>query len=86
MSVESIDNIRTVAGLNLEVTFYELYYKRVGSIRRRSHFLLSLVGLLYSFSQGILIMGYAIIYRYGAFQVIQCLDSTLFTIFFDLLR
>ena len=86
VSVESIDNIRTVAGLNLEVTFYELYCKRVGSIRKRSRFLPSLVGLLYGFSQGILIMGYAIIYRYGAFQVIQRSDSTLFTIFFDLLR
>ena len=44
------------------------------------------MGLLYGFSQGILIMGYAIIYRYGAFQVIQRSDSTLFTISFDLLR
>ena len=86
VSVESIDNIRTVAGLTIEDTFYELYSKRVDAIRKRSRFLPSVVGLLYGFSQGILIMGYAIIYRYGAFQVIQRSDSTLFTISFDLLR
>ena len=86
VSVESIDNIRTVAGLTIEHTFYTLYCERINAIRRRSRFLPFLVGLLYGFSQGILIMGYAIIFRYGAFQVIQRTDSNLFTISFDLLR
>ena len=86
VSVESIDNIRTVAGLNIEDTFYYLYCERINAIRRRSRLLPSLVGLLYGFSQGIIIMGYAILYRYGAFLVIQRSDSALFTINFDLLR
>ena len=84
ISVESIENIRTVAGLNREDTFYELYSTQVDRIHRRALLAPFLAGLLYGFSQGILIFGYAIVFRYGAFQVSQRADSTLYAPFFDI--
>ena len=83
ISVESIENIRTVAGLNREDTFYELYSTQVDRIHRRAHLATFLAGLLYGFSQGILIFGYAIVFRYGAFQVTQPANSTLYAPFFN---
>ena len=84
IAVESIENIRTVAGLHRENTFYELYSIEVDRIHRRSLLAPLLAGLLYGFSQGILIFGYAIVFRYGAFQVAQRSDSVIYAPFFDI--
>ena len=84
IAVESIENIRTVAGLNREDTFYELYSTQVDRIHRRTLLSPFLAGLLYGFSQGILIFGYAIVFRYGAFQVAQPADSVLYEPFFNI--
>ena len=84
VAVESIENIRTVAGLHREDTFYELYSIEVDRIHRRSLLAPLLAGLLYGFSQGILIFGYAIVFRYGAFQVAQRSDSIIYAPFFDI--
>ena len=86
IAVESIENIRTVAGLHREDTFYELYCTQVDRIHRRSLPQPPLAGILYGFSQGIYLFGYAIVFRYGAFQVLQPTDSILFAPFFDIFR
>ena len=86
ISVESIENIRTVAGLNREDTFYELYSTQVDRIHRRALPQPPLAGILYGFSQGIYLFGYAVVFRYGAFQVLQPTDNFLFAPFFDIFR
>ena len=84
IAVESIENIRTVAGLNREDTFYELYCIQVDRIHRRSLPAPFLAGFLYGFSQGILIFGYALVFRYGAFQVTRPSNSILYAPFYDI--
>ena len=86
IAVESMENIRTVAGLNREDTFFELYSEQVDRIHRRSLPAPLLAGLLYGFSQGILIFGYALVFRYGAFQVTQPTTSVLFAPFYDIFK
>ena len=86
VAVESMENIRTVAGLNREDTFYELYCTKVDRIHKHSLSQPPLAGILYGFSQGIYLFGYAIVFRYGAFQVLQPTNSILFAPFYDIFR
>ena len=79
VAVGSMENIRTVAGLNREDTFYELHSVQVDRIHRHSLSAPFLAGFLYGFSQGILISGYTLVFRYDAFRVTQPTNSVLFT-------
>ena len=81
VAVESIENMRTVAGLCREDTFYHLYYVQMQGIFRRSITQPILAGIMYGFSQGVLILGYSLVFRYGAFQVTQVTDSIVFSDF-----
>ena len=87
IAVDSIDNIRTVASLTIEERFCTLYTAEISSSYKSSLFVHPpVLGLAYGFSQSFFYLMYAIIFRFGAFLVIQDPDSILFVPFQDVFR
>ena len=87
LAVESIDNIRTVAALTIEDRFNSAYSSEITCTYKRSiviHPISS--GLTYSFSQATIYFLYAIVFRFGAFLVIQDPDSILFVEYQNVFR
>jgi ABC-type multidrug transport system fused ATPase/permease subunit len=81
ISVESIGNIRTVASLGKETTFYELYCIQVNQIHKRSMIGPVLAGIMYGISQGTLFLGYILVFGYGSWQVTRPTNHVAFAPF-----
>ena len=87
LAVDSIDNIRTVASLTIEDQFHTLYTAEVTHVFKKSITVHPVsYGITYAFSQAIIFLMYAIVFRFGAFLVIQDPDSILFVEFQDVFR
>ena len=81
LSVESIGNIRTVASLGKEMTFYELYCEQVNAIHKRSLIGPALAGFMYGISQGMLFLGLVLVFGYGGWQITRPTDHVAFAPF-----
>lgn len=87
LAVDSIDNIRTVASLAIEDRFYSMYSAEVTQIYKSSVLIHPpIYGITYSFSQAIIYIMYAVVFRFGAFLVIQDPNSILSVDFNDIFR
>ena len=87
VAVDSIENIRTVASLNIESSFVAQYRKEVDIIYKASSVIQPVVyGLTYGFTQGFVFLMYAVVFRFGAFLVIQDSSSILHVDFENVFR
>ena len=87
LAVDSIDHIRTVASLTIEDKFSSLYTAEVTRPYKKSIVIHPIsYGITYSFSQAIIYLMYSVVFRFGAFLVIQDPDSILFVEFQDVFR
>jgi ABC-type multidrug transport system fused ATPase/permease subunit len=87
LAVDSIDNIRTVAALTIEDKFSTLYSAEVTRTYKKSVTVHPIsYGITYSLSQAIIYIMYAVVFRFGAFLVIQDPNSILFVEFQDVFR
>ena len=87
LAVDSINNIRTVASLTVEDKFCSMYTAEVSTTHKSSVLVHPpIYGLAYGFSQAIIYLKYAIVFRFGAFLVTQDPDSILFVEFQDVFR
>jgi ABC-type multidrug transport system fused ATPase/permease subunit len=86
IAVDSVDNIRTVASLGLESTFYSHYMGEIKRPYRRGIINSSVYGLTYAFSQATLYFMYAAIFRFGAYQVTRPNDDIAHESFEDIFR
>ncbi len=85
--MDSIENIRTVASLNIENSFVAKYADEVNVIYKASAVLQPVVyGLTYGFTQGFVFLMYAVVFRFGAFLVIQDSSSILHVEFQNVFR
>ncbi|XP_077998882.1 ATP-dependent translocase ABCB1-like isoform X2 [Glandiceps talaboti] len=66
---EAIENMRTVASLTREPTFYQTYSRHLRKPYIRSLWNAQLYGLTYGFSQGIMFVLYGAAFRFGAYLV-----------------
>lgn len=87
LAVDSIDNIRTVASLAIEDKFGTKYTEEVTRPYKSSIIIHPMsYGLTYSFSQATIYLMYAVVFRFGAFLVIQDPDSILFVEYQNVFR
>ena len=87
LAVDSIDNIRTVASLVVEEKFCTLYTAEVHKQYKSSVAIHPPVyGLTYAFSQALIYFMYAVVFRFGAFLVIQDPDSVIHASFNNVFR
>ena len=87
LAVDSIHNIHTVASLAVEEKFSSMYIAEVTRPYQSSVVVHPIsYGVTYSFSQTLIYLKYAIVFRFGAFLVIQDPDSILFVEFQDVFR
>lgn len=87
LAVDSINNIRTVASLTIEDKFCSMYTAEVSCTYRASILIHPpIYGLTYAFSQAFIYLMYAVVFRFGAFLVIQDPDSILFVEFESVFR
>ena len=87
LAVDSIDNIRTVASLTIEERFSTMYTAEISSTYKSSILVHPpVLGITYAFSQAFIYIMYAVVFRFGAFLVIQDPDSILFTDFASVFR
>ena len=76
-----------MASLSVESTFIAKYNDEVGAIYRSSSLLQPAVyGLTYGFTQAFVFLMYAIVFRFGAFLIVQDSDSVLHVDFQDVFR
>eukprot|EP00118_Oscarella_pearsei_P021466 m.241042 g.241042 ORF g.241042 m.241042 type:complete len:1331 (+) comp40199_c0_seq19:2286-6278(+) len=71
VAVEAIDNIRTVAQLGREETFWKNYHDCLEGPYKRSLSQAHVQGVSFGFSQAIMFFAYAGAFRFGAWQVVE---------------
>ncbi|XP_035829100.1 ATP-dependent translocase ABCB1 isoform X2 [Aplysia californica] len=69
VATESIENIRTVASLSKEPTFFSLYMDQLETPYKAALKRAHLVGLTYAFSQSIIYFAYATAFVFGAYLI-----------------
>lgn len=69
ITVESIGNIRTVASLTKEVTFFNLYMDNLNVPYKSALKSAHVVGFMYAFSQSIIFFAYAASFVFGAYMI-----------------
>ncbi|XP_012936337.1 ATP-dependent translocase ABCB1 isoform X2 [Aplysia californica] len=69
VATESIENIRTVASLSKEPTFFSLYMDQLETPYKAALKRAHLVGLTYAFSQSIIYFAYAAAFVFGAYLI-----------------
>lgn len=84
VSSEALSNIRTIAGLNKETFFVELYEQKlelpfISAIKKAN-----IHGLCFGFSKCVLFMAYAASFRYGGHLVSS--EGLLYTYVFRLVK
>ncbi len=87
LAVESIDNIRIVASITGEERFYSMYSAEITKTYKSSLYIHPpIYGFTYGFSQAIVYFMYAVVFRFGAFLVIQNPGSVLHADYQDIFR
>ena len=69
--MESIENIRTVASLTREQTFYDNFCGELEVPYRKAMRKAHVIAIFNSFSQSVLFFAYATSFYYGAYLVMQ---------------
>ncbi|CAH1787977.1 unnamed protein product [Owenia fusiformis] len=69
VALEAIENIRTVAGLTREQTFFELYNEMLEEPYQNSIKKAHIYGVAFSFSQAVIYFSWAAAFTFGAYQI-----------------